>query len=127
MNNLVFGILMLAGTASAIYTDVPGKLKGLYDESIATAQLLATAGDLRSISTMLDVHYLKTGRLPKKNGFGRWLAVNFKESNLKDLRLDHWGHPYIYMVDAKRKHYIIASRGPDGVAGNDDDISKTGP
>lgn len=127
MNNIVFSILLLASAASAVYSDVPGKLKNIYDESIASAQLLATAGDLRTISTMLDAHYLKTGRLPREKNFSSWLAGTMKESNLKELELDYWGVAYIYRAGSNRKSYAIVSCGPDGVAGTDDDMLKTGP
>jgi general secretion pathway protein G len=40
----------------------------------------------------------------------------------KDVPPDPWGRPYIYKCPGDHGDYDLYSYGPDGVAGNDDDI-----
>lgn len=98
-----------------------------YDETVAMARQVATAADLRTISLMLDYEYMKKGRLPKERHFERWLAQNFKENEFKQVMVDHWGNPMTYERSRDAKTYALLSPGPDGVAGTNDDIRRTGP
>jgi len=117
--------ILLIGSLMA-FTDTPRQIRVLIDESIRTGQLLATAGDLRSMSTMLDVHYFRHGRYPRADRFESWLTANFKENQLKKLSVDHWGRPYRY-ADTNGTAYTLRSLGEDGVEGTADDMKVTGP
>lgn len=120
--------LAFALTASLLaFTDLPQQMKQIFDDSILAGQQIATAGDLRSISTMLDAYYLKHGAYPAEDRFSQWLAATFKEGNLKDLAADHWGNPFVYTVPGNRKSYILQSGGADGIVGTSDDMKVTGP
>lgn len=120
--------VLLAIMASLFtFTDLPEKLRDLFDESVKASQQIATAGDLRSMSNMLDYHYFKKGRYPRQDRFDTWLAATFKEANLKELSLDHWGTPYRYVVGDKQKSYQLTSAGQDMVMDTDDDLRVTGP
>jgi general secretion pathway protein G len=126
MGNIPLAFVMLAGSLLA-FTDLPQQVKQIVDDTILTGQQIATAGDLRSLSTMLDVHYLKRGIYPAEERFGEWLAVTFKENDLKELSQDHWGNSFQYAVSTGRKAYSLSSSGADGIFGTSDDMKVTGP
>ena len=98
-----------------------------YDDTVIMSRQIATAGDLRSISIMLDYTYMKKNRLPQSDKFRIWMKRNFKENNLKDLMIDHWGNRLIYQSSEKDKTYVLISLGPDGVLDTKDDMRRTGP
>lgn len=126
MNAAAVGMLTLVASVSAVYMDVPEQLKGIYEESVAEAQRVSTAGDLKSIAVMLDAGFIMDRRLPAEEDFADWLESTFKENNVKELAEDHWGHPYVYTLKNGR-HYEVRSGGPDGLQGNEDDLSISGP
>jgi len=126
MGNSSLVLVALVGSLLA-FTDLPQQVKQIVDDSILAGQQIATAGDLRSMSTMLDVYYLKHGVYPGGDGFEAWLAATFKESHLKELKDDHWGNPYVYTVFHGRKRFVLQSGGADGVPGTADDMTVTGP
>jgi general secretion pathway protein G len=127
MNNITIGMLVVIGSLSAVYADLPEKMKTMFDDSVNAAQQVCTAGDLRSMSVMLDAKYVMDRRLPSEREFDAWLEETFKENNVKDLAEDHWGNRYIYTVSRNRTTYELRSAGPDGVVGNQDDMSISGP
>ena len=98
-----------------------------FDDTVALGQKVATAGDLRSISIMLDYEMMRYGRYPRTGDFAAWMALRFKENQLKSLTTDHWGHELVYEASPDRKRYRLFSFGPDGVAGTSDDMTHTGP
>lgn len=120
----ITGVVFIASLMA--FTDTPQQIRAIIDESIRTGQQLATAGDLRSMSTMLDAYFLKHGRYPRADRFEDWLTANFKENQLKKLSIDHWGHPYRYVV-RDGKAYTLRSLGEDGMEGTADDMTVTGP
>jgi len=120
-------VLLSLFTGLVLFTDMPEKMRETYEGSVAAARMIATAGDLRSMSNMLDYHYMKRGRYPRRDHFDRWLAATFKENSIKELSLDHWGNGYVYSVDEKQQSYLLVSRGPDGMADTADDLKVTGP
>ena len=79
---------------------------------------MSTAGDMHSMSAMLDAAYIMDRRLPSEQGFESWLSTTFKENDIKDLALDYWGRPYIYRVLKKNRRYRLISTGPDGIEGD---------
>ncbi len=125
MGNINLAVVLLVGSLLT-FTDAPEQIRKIIDDSIHAGQQIATAGDLRTISTMLDIHYFKHGRYPTADRFGAWMTANFKENNLKELTDDHWGHPYRY-TDNRGKGYILRSLGEDGLEGTTDDMTVTGP
>ncbi len=126
MGNLTLAFLALAWSLLA-FTEFPTEMRKIFDDSIATAQQLTTAGDLRSMAQMLDIHFLAKGRYPKTEHFDRWLTATFRESNIKGLHEDAWGNRYEYFSDSSRKTFILNSLGPDKTAKTADDMTVTGP
>lgn len=127
MNNITLGLLLAIGTVAVATTDVSEQMKQIFDQSLTVAQQVSTAGDLHSMSVMLDAGYVMDRRLPSKDRFSQWLERTFKENNVKSLVDDHWGNPYIYTLSKNGKNYELRSIGPDGLAGTDDDMVKRGP
>ena len=126
MSNITMVIFGLIASMAA-FTDLPERMQRVFGESILLGQQIATAGDLRSMSEMLDVHYIKRGRYPEEEDFIEWIADTFKGSNLKKLGEDHWGNDYLYVVSNKGKAYLLRSIGADSIVGNDDDMTVRGP
>ena len=120
-------LLISLGVVVGSFTEAPEKMIKLFNQSILAAQQIATAGDLRSMSNMLDYHYMRRGRYPREDKFNRWLIETFKENNIKDLSMDHWGNPYVYTTADNRKSYILISSGPDGKVDTTDDMKVSGP
>lgn len=127
MNNIFLGLLVLIGTVAAVTTDLPEEMISIFDESLAATQLVITAGDLHSMSVMLDAKYIMDRRLPSEAEFESWLNTAFKENNVKDLAVDHWGNRYIYTCSKDKRSYRLRSAGPDGIPGSGDDMVKSGP
>lgn len=127
MNNITMGVLMLIGSATAVYTDMPEEIMKIFDDSIEAAMQVCTAGDLHSMSVILDANYIMDRKLPAENEFKSWLNDAFKENNVKDLADDHWGNPYVYKRSQTGRSYMLVSAGTDGLLGTDDDMIKTGP
>lgn len=121
------GVLLAIMAGLIAFTDIPERVQQLFEDSIRAGQEIATAGDLRSMSNMLDYHYIRKGRYPREDRFEDWLATTFQNSNIKKLSLDHWGNPYVYEVGARQKSYVLISMGEDGIIHTDDDMKVTGP
>jgi len=120
-------LVLVALLSAALMTDVPDKLKQLYEDSVATAQYVVTAGDLRSIGMMLDYEMMRRGRYPRQERFHLWMELTFKENQLNDLGVDHWGSAYVYTVSNDLKTFVLLSPGPDRLLGTQDDLKITGP
>ena len=119
--------LLIAGIALGAIAGNADEIKDFFNDTVAITQQIATAGDMRSISIMLDYKFLRQGRYPKTEHFARWMGKNFKENELKPLTTDHWGNEFIYMAAENQKKCTLISCGPDGIEGTEDDIKITGP
>ena len=118
--------LIVGGIAIGVIAANSDEVTRFFDDTVAMTQLIATAGDIRSIGNMLDYHYLKKGRYPKTERFDRWLAASFVENDLKGLREDHWGNALFY-EETGQQQYELRSAGPDGQLRTPDDLVRTGP
>lgn len=127
MNHLGLGVVVLMGSVSAVSLDVPDHLLTIYEEILTATRQVVTAGDLHSMSVMLSAGYVMDRRLPSEEEFESWLNKTFKENSIKDLAVDHWGHPYVYQLSENKRTYVLRSVGPDGIAGTADDMSIHGP
>ncbi len=125
MNMSMVGLLAVLSAMSAVALDLPEQVNGLYTETLAAVQQICTAGDMKSISTMLSAKVVMDRRLVSEQEFDGWLKDTFKETNVKDLAEDHWGRRYLYTVAGRG--YELRSVGPDGITGNEDDLTVNGP
>ena len=119
--------LIVAGVALGVIAGNSDEITKFYDDIVSETQRIATVGDLRSISNMLDYEFMKRGRYPKTENFEKWMEKNFKESHLKALAVDHWGNGLIYTATKDQRGFILVSRGPDDIIDTDDDLKYTGP
>lgn len=120
---IIIGIL-----ASLIMPNFTGKA--------TQAKIASAKTDINgSLSTVLDMYELDSGFFPStEQGLKALLEKPESQPEPKNWRgpylkkkqgiKDPWGNDYIYESPGKNnKDYDLSSSGPDGVAGNDDDIT----
>lgn len=94
------------------------------------ANIKATIAQIGAFKTALDLFEVDNGKYPPgRNGLNdlivkpRYASTDWHQY-MDKIPLDPWGNPYIY--DCPGRHnptsFDISSAGPDGQAGNDDDI-----
>ena len=100
----------------------------------AKAKVVATQNQIDSFKTALGVYELDNGLFPStEQGLEALIArpsggalPNWKGPYLDPpvIRLDPWGHAYIYKYPGVKipNGYDLSSPGPNGVEGDDDDI-----
>src|SRR5205809_2160369 len=117
-------VLVILGILAAI---VVPKFSGRTEQ----ARMTAAQSQIATFGTALDAFEVDNGYYPKgKNGLADLVqqprdAQNWRGPYLKsDIPIDPWGHPYIYECPGKHNpsSYDIMSMGPDGRAGNEDDV-----
>lgn len=118
--------LLVTGIALGAIAGNADEIKKFFDDTVAVTQQVVTAGDMRSISMMLDYEFIRTGRYPKTKYFKTWVEKNFKENNFKSLITDHWENELLYTSGNDQKTYTLISCGPDGTEGTKDDLKLTG-
>ncbi len=74
--------------------------------------------DARAIANAIDLYQIKHGQLPDS-------LEALLPNEIRDIRGDPWGDPYIYVVIGP-KDYRVVSYGPDRCPGGGDDIVVTG-
>ena len=118
-------VLVILGILAAI---VVPKFSGRTEQARQTA----AQSQISTFGTALDAFEVDNGYYPKgKNGLTDLLqaprdATNWKGPYMKsDIPMDPWGHPYVYECPGKRNpsSYDLYSTGPDGRAGNEDDVT----
>ena len=95
------------------------------------AKETAAKTDISHFETALDAFEVDTGFYPQgSTGLNALVeqpnnAQNWKGPYLKKVPNDPWGNAYIYSYPGKNnaKSYDLMSVGPDGRAGDDDDIT----
>ena len=94
------------------------------------AKVKATQAQLGAFKTALDLFEVDNGHYPKgKNGLND-LVVKPRDAGtdwhqyLDNIPLDQWQHPYVFESPGRHNanSYDLSSAGPDGQAGNEDDI-----
>ena len=118
--------LLIAGIALGAIAGNSDEIEKFFDDTVAVTQQITTAGDMRTISMMLEYEFIRTGRYPKTEYFKAWMEKNFMENNLKPLTTDHWKRELIYISGRDQKTYTLVSCGPDGIEKTEDDLRITG-
>lgn len=118
-------VLVILGVLAAI---VVPKFAGRTEQARQTA----AQSQIATFGTALDAFEVDNGYYPKgKNGLNDLVvqprdATSWKGPYMKnDIPNDPWGHPYVYECPGKHNpsSYDLMSVGPDGRAGNEDDIA----
>jgi general secretion pathway protein G len=117
-------VLVILGVLAAI---VVPKFSGRTEQ----ARITAAQTQISSFSTALDAFEVDNGYFPKgKSGLMELVqqprdAQNWKGPYLKDVPKDPWGQEYSYECPGRNNpsSYDLASMGPDGRLGSEDDIN----
>lgn len=118
-------VLVILGVLAAI---VVPKFSGRTEQ----ARVTAAETQISTFGTALDAFEVDMGYYPKgKDGLEELVkqprdSQNWRGPYLKSgIPLDPWGNPYVYECPGKRNpsSYDLMSKGPDGRAGGDDDIT----
>lgn len=122
-------VIILIGVLAAI--TVP-RLTGKTTQARVAAAVSEIKG---TISVSLDMYELDAGRYPTTEQGLKALIEKPSSSpeptswkgpylKKKEVPLDPWGNEYIYECPGKQNEdYDLSSSGPDGIAGNEDDIN----
>ena len=96
---------------------------------VLESQVRAAKGDITSVSTAIDLYALDHNDTYPSALDMLTAAVNGKRSYVRDLPIDPWGNPYNYKpaTSALAADYDIWSSGPDGIPGNEDDVTRSSP
>jgi len=102
------------------FSNDPGRARksaASWDISQMTDAIAAFAKDVGRVPTSAEgLNELVTD----ESGLAAW-----RGPYLEKILSDPWGHPYVYRQPGMhRKPYDLFSSGPDGIAGNGDDIVK---
>ncbi len=123
----ILRMLLVTGIGLGAVAGNSDEIKKFFNDTVAVTQQISTAGDMRSISIMLDYEFMRRGRYPKTGYFKKWMERNFKENNSKPITTDHWKNKLIYRSGKDQKSCILISCGADGIKGTKDDLKITGP
>ncbi|HOD95249.1 MAG TPA: type II secretion system protein GspG [Candidatus Hydrogenedentes bacterium] len=113
-----------------LVTVIIGILAGMvvanYSGRIRETQIRAAKGDISTLSTQVDLY-----ALDNNDSYPKTLEdlITGKRRYVRELQPDPWGNPYYYAppTDILKADYKIYSAGPDGVPGNEDDVTSTSP
>jgi general secretion pathway protein G len=90
------------------------------------AKIKATKAQLSTFATSLDMFEVDNGHYPKHL---EDLCTQPRDASnwrqyMENIPLDQWQHPFVYTFPGKHRpnSYDLASPGPDGRIGSDDDI-----
>lgn len=97
-------------------------------QQIKPARQSAARAQIENFATALDSFFIDTGRYPttqeglgvlrtKPEGDATWRGPYLK----KEIPMDPWGKPYLYVSPGRNGGYEIVSHGADGREGGEDD------
>ncbi|HEX6158526.1 MAG TPA: TonB family protein, partial [Thermoanaerobaculia bacterium] len=93
------------------------------EEMMEQARIRRTEADLRSVATAIAAFQMDQNAWPPATDM-RSLRPLLSPTYIKPMpERDAWGRPFSYRVEGTS--YRLASAGPDGVAGNEDDVVVT--
>jgi general secretion pathway protein G len=106
-----------------------------FTDSTNQARIAAARADIQTLSLSLDMYELAAGRFPdtsqglkalveKPSLPPEPLSWNGPYLKKREVPRDPWGNDYVYEYPGKHgTDYDLFSPGPDGIAGNNDDIA----
>ena len=114
-----------------LVTVIIGILAGMvvvtFGGRVVESQIRAAKGDIVSISTAIDLYALDYNDTYPPALDALTMEVNGKRNYLKSVPKDPWGNAYNYKpaTNALAADYQVWSSGPDGVPGNEDDVTSS--
>jgi general secretion pathway protein G len=111
-----------------LVTVIIGILAGMvalnYSGRVRETQIRAAKGDISSYGSAVELF-----ALDHNDDYPKSLddLVGGNRNYVREIRPDPWGNPYIYSppTDMLKADYKIFSGGPDGVPGNEDDVTSS--
>lgn len=96
---------------------------------VQDSQIRAAKGDIASFTTAIDLYALDHNDVYPSSLNALMAQVNGKRNYMHIVSNDPWGNPYNYKpaTSAKLADYEVWSSGPDGVPGNEDDVTRDSP
>ncbi len=83
---------------------------------LGRARVDRAKSDIKSIESALDLYKMKKGSYPDT---AAGLNAVVQSGDLKELPMDPWNQPYMYMLEGGRP--VIVTYGADGQAGGEDE------
>lgn len=120
-NNGGFTLIELI-LVTVIIAILAGMVVPMFGGRVRDSQIKVAKGDIAAYGTAIDLYALDhNDEYPKTLDD----LVSGDRKYVKELRNDPWGTPYNYSPPSsiKKADYSITSSGPDGVPGNDDDVT----
>lgn len=114
-----------------LVTVIIGILAGMvvvtFGGRVQESQVRAAKGDIANYSTAVSLYALDHNDTYPATLEGLMVSGGADRNYLKEFRPDPWGNPYNYKpaTSAKLADFSIWSSGPDGVSGNEDDVTNT--
>jgi len=122
----LFAILILVLLGSMVLTATRNGI-GFGKERIERKPLQAKQS-MAALATALGRYRFHTGEYPStQEGLAALAAKSWRKKGWDGPYINHvvddpWGHPYVYETRPEGGHPVLYSMGPDGRAGNDDDV-----
>ena len=116
---MVKNILLVAVVLLGIGLAVPStraRIQGAFKPIIDNINGKLVPGRIEAISSQLDARYRRAEGFPER--FDAWLRRDYS-----GVPEDPWGNTYYLQIG--RRDFTVGSTGPDGVQGNEDDITVT--
>lgn len=116
-----------------LVTVIIGILAGMvvltFGGRVQESQVRAAKGDIAIYSTAVSLFALDNNDNYPAALTGLMASGGASRNYLKELRPDPWGNPYNYTppTSARQADFKIWSSGPDGVSGNEDDVTSDSP
>ncbi len=85
------------------------------------SKIRAALGDIKSYESAIELYALENNdQYPEKLSD----LVSGKKTYMRDLNVDPWGNPYVYLKPGARHRdsYDVFSMGPDGARDTEDDV-----
>lgn len=114
MGKIIFILLVVLGAAMAI-PPTRAKINDAATPIIDNFRAKIVPARLKTMADQLDVRLSRGTALPAS--WEGWLRRDY--SNVPQ---DPWGN--LYYLESNRRGYTVGSMGPDGIQGNDDDITE---
>lgn len=107
---------------TVIIAILAGMVTLTFSGTATETKIRAALGDIKSYETAIELYALNNNDQYPPNL--NTLATG-KNSNLRDLKSDPWGNPWVYLLPGEyhKDSYDLFSMGPDGEQGTEDDVA----
>lgn len=102
-----------------------GMVVATFGGRVHETQVRVAKGDIKMLGNQVELYALDHNDQYPPTLEDLLVTVNQTRAYIKEPAVDPWGNPYNYVpgTSTKLADYQIFSSGPDGVPGNEDDIT----